>query len=382
MALARVPAELSAKIELLRITCIVCVVCVHIPSPFDEGQKFSSGSVEFIYNFLTFALFRAGTPTLSIISGYLLFRSFDLSNYTKIIEKKLQTVLLPAVAWGTGMTFLLFIGQQSGVIERRIFDLVGGGAFAYLDAIFGISHLPFDGPIYFLYDLFVCIVLSPIIYFVLRYLPWTGACILIILWLSGVCSKLWIRGDILFGFYVGGLLALHNLNLAISRGRALILLGIFVACCALLAWHTTVISQPQIDKTVSFEVNLLRFLGPLAMWSYATLFTKAALARRLTKYGSIALFVFCSHEPIVRLMGREYFSILGEEGATYYPIFYVAAFVTVILLALAAKAVLQRFSPQTLAILSGGRLGQGERSFRGGRAGATFTGSQSGAPSA
>ncbi len=382
MAVSRIPVELSARIELMRITCIVCVVCVHIPSPFDVGQQFSSGPIEFLYNFLTFALFRAGTPTLSIISGYLLFRSFSLSDYTAILRKKAQTVLVPAILWGTGMTVLLFLAQKSGLIERRIFDLVGGGPFVYIDAVFGISHLPFNGPTYFLYDLFACIVLSPAIYFLLRYLPWTGACILIILWLSGICSALWIRGDIIVGFYVGGLLALHNFDLAVSKRRAVVLIGVFFVCCALLAWHITSVPQPEIDDRVGLEVNLLRFLGPVAMWSYATLVTRTTLAKRLTKYGSIALFVFCSHEPIVRLLGREYFSILGTDGPIYYPIFYVCAVITVILFALAAKVLLQRFSPQTLAFLSGGRLGRGERPFRRRSGGEAFAGSHSGAPNA
>jgi succinoglycan biosynthesis protein ExoH len=257
------------------------------------------------------------------------------------------------------MTLLLFAAQRTGLVERRIFDLAGGNMLAFADAIFGINHLPFNGPIYFLYDLFVCFLVSPVIYSILRFFPWGGLFLIIILWLSGGSNFIWVRGDILLGFYVGGFLSIHKIDLEISKRDAVLIISVFITGCLALAWHSTHVPPADIDNRIALELNLLRIIGPVAMWSYATLISETEMAQKLAKFGGIALFIFCSHEPVVRLLGRAFFSVAQQSAAAYYPLFYVTAPIAVILMALAAKAVLLRFSPLTLAMLSGGRLGGG-----------------------
>lgn len=361
MPATRISEDISYRIELLRVTCILCVVCVHTPSPIDVGQEFSSGTVEAVYDFLTYAVFRSATPTLSVISGYLLFKSFSLSRYHHIVLKKFSTILLPAVIWATGMALLLFAAQGAGLIERRIFDLAGGDPFVFADAIFGISHLPFNGPIYFLYDIFLCIIISPVLYFILKYLPWTGCLILILFWVSGGSSALWLRGDILVGFYAGGLISLEEVDLAISKRNAILIIATFLVCCLGVAWHAVIVPQARLEQSIAIELAFLRILGPLAMWSYASLMAKTEMARRLRRFGGMALFVFCSHEPLIRLLGRGYFGMTGGHAPAYYPLFYIAAPAAVILFAWTAKMVLERVSPRSLALLSGGRLGRSGR---------------------
>jgi succinoglycan biosynthesis protein ExoH len=370
MAARGIPADTSSRIELLRVTCIFFIVCVHIPSPYDVGQGFHSGFADFIYDFFNYGLFRAATPTLSVISGYLLFSSYQLSHYPALVYKKFRTILLPAILWSTGMTFLLFAAQRMGLIERHIFNLADGNILAFADAIFGINHLPFNGPIYFLYDLFLCILASPLIYFLIRMAPWSGALLVVVLWLSGGSSALWVRGDILVGFYIGGVLSFYKVDLAISRGRALLVTCVFLACCMALAAHAMRVPPAEIDKTIALELDILRIIGPIAMWSYATLISHTAVAKSLTKFGGMALFIFCSHEPLVRLLGRGFFGVAQQSAPAYYPFFYVFAAAAVILFAVAAKAVLLRVSPSALAVLSGGRLGGG-RSMRQVAAGVT-----------
>ena len=364
MPVNRIPAAFSSRIEFLRITCILCVVWVHIPSPADVGQNFSSETVRFVYNFLNYALFRSATPTLSVISGYLLFTAFDVHHYLAILRKKFRTLLVPALLWGTGMTLALFAAQRIGLIERHIFDLVGGGPLAFADAILGLSHIPFNGPLYFLYDLFSCIVISPILYLILRTLPWAGLVLLVATWLSGIDDFLWIRGDILVGFYAGGLLASRRIDLSLSGRQAAAAVTIFILLCLAVAWHASQGPQQVLEETINLELNVLRVFAPVAMWSYATLVIELPLANRLVQFGSISLFIFCCHEPLIRLLGRVYFHMMGKEGSAYYPVFYVTAPIAVILMAIFAKKTLQRISPRALALLSGGRLGDDDRSVR------------------
>ena len=100
------------------------------------------------------------------------------------------------------------------------------------------------------------------------------------------------------------------------------------------------------------------------MWSYASLVIELPLANRLAQFGSISLFIFCFHEPLIRLIGRVYFTIMGRDGSAFYPAFYITAPIVVIFMAICAKKMLNWISPQALALLSGGRMGHQDPSAR------------------
>ena len=76
---------------MLRVACIVGVVYTHVAAPPTFNVPFFADWAQFMYFLLSDGLFRAGVPTLSIMSGYLLFRSYSFSRYPQLLRRKSTT---------------------------------------------------------------------------------------------------------------------------------------------------------------------------------------------------------------------------------------------------------------------------------------------------
>ena len=259
----------------------------------------------------------------------------------------------------------MLIAQKLGMVEPNKFNFIDSDniAFTLVDSVFGIENGPINLPIYFLYDIFICILVSPLMYYVMKRRPWLGCALLIAIWFSGLAIYTSVRGDILFGFYIGGLLAVRNIDLSIPYRLRYVFIGVFLFSCSLFAIYAGRLPVGMLETGVDFELNLLRLLSPLAMWSYASLVARTAYGRLLAGLGSAAFFIYCAHGPLVTLINNIYFKSQLHDSIPFL-LFYVCAPIVAVLLAGLMSIFLGQISPQLLSILSGGRLGLGYSAVR------------------
>ena len=94
-------ANISSRINLMRILLISGIVFVHVPSdPQTSPFLGTFGILDWLRVFLGDSLFRVGVPCLSAISGYLLFRrGLDDFDYGRRSRSKARTVLAPFLIW-------------------------------------------------------------------------------------------------------------------------------------------------------------------------------------------------------------------------------------------------------------------------------------------
>ncbi len=113
--------------------------------------------------FLGESLFRIGVPCLSAISGYLLFRrglaDFD---YWKTLKTKARTVLLPFLIWSGSFFVVVYAIQRQGLGFGYLLDTINATPRQWLSMAFAIEATPVNLPLYFLRDLMLCILLSPL----------------------------------------------------------------------------------------------------------------------------------------------------------------------------------------------------------------------------
>src|SRR5688500_8098676 len=82
------------RIAMLRYLMIVVIVVLHTP-PYVPISVIGSGLFDFVQAFFQTAAFRATVPVLTLISGYLLFRSGLDQHWTQLMKKKARTILVP-----------------------------------------------------------------------------------------------------------------------------------------------------------------------------------------------------------------------------------------------------------------------------------------------
>lgn len=340
----------------MRILLISGIVFVHVPHN-PETSPFLGlyGFFDWIRVFLGDTLFRIGVPCLSAISGYLLFRrgmkGFD---YPATIKSKTRTVLLPFLLWNGALFLAVLLFQRFEVGIGYFPDLWNASPREMMSHGAAIEELPVNVPLYFLRDLFVCILLSPILaFFVRRFALPTLALLLIVAALPDLTLLIVQKKSILFSFALGIALALHKIDLKTLdpyAGKLTILVLIAAALLATGLYFT----GPEFTFELNLLRNLLAIFGAMGLWASSSLLIKSRTGRRLSETGSLSFWIFCAHYPLLVIM----WMVWNKGGPDFYPAFYVGAIVIAFVILIVSNAQVRSKLPSVYALLTGSRSGK------------------------
>lgn len=353
-----VSKDVSSRLELCRFLSIAFIVFIHVPEPGRYGEAFSSDANTFLLHFVQGFGRAAGTATLSLMSGYFFFRSFESKRFSGIMGTKLRTLLLPGVLWATIFTVIAFLFQYTGVTDPNVFQLYPPNLPDVLDAVIGLDKGPLNYPVFFLYDLIICILVAPIFHFVYRRAAWAGFAVLFAALLLNQPAIPTVRPDIAFNFFVGGLLAHRQFGPSWLDGRRRLWIPLFIAAC--LVYAAVGLTDGFGDEHTHNQIlNAVRLFGPPAVWSISGLLLATGAGRLFLMLAPASFFIFCSHWNFMQLAGRVYYGkVPGSIDQTFWA-FFVLTGLCAILAGIACIYVLQSMAPGLLRVLSGGRLGGG-----------------------
>lgn len=205
------PNSISDVISMLRFPLAVFVVFIHIEGyyfHFDIGQP-----TYLITHFISNIISKVAVPTFFFISGFLFFMNvskFDNNVYKKKIKSRISSLLVPYILWNT-ISFLIFLLsthilgynvfhrniQLSSNIIKNLIKVYGYTYSWGWNNLLGlhISHYsPIDGPLWFIRDLMLFVVVTPIIYWLVKKIKW-----IIVLFL--LVSMVLIEHPTLSGFF-------------------------------------------------------------------------------------------------------------------------------------------------------------------------------------
>lgn len=345
--------NLSSRINLMRILLISGIVFVHVPHD-PETSPFLGlyGFFDWLRVFLGDALFRVGVPCLSAISGYLLFRrGMSAFDYPATVRSKAKTVLLPFVLWNGTLFLAVLLMQRAGVGVGYFPDLWNANTREIFSHGAAIEELPVNVPLYFLRDLFVCILLSPILSFFVRRFPLStlGGLLIVTAWPD---FSLYIvqKKSILFSFSLGIALALYKVDLKkLDPYAATITAGLFVAT-ALLATGLY-FTGPEFTFELNLMRNLLAVFGAIALWASSSLLIQSRIGQRLANTGSLSFWIFCAHYPILVMM----WMVWNRSGPDFYPAFYIGAIILCFMILIVTNAQVRARLPALYGVLTGSR---------------------------
>ncbi|WP_137131355.1 acyltransferase [Rhizobium sp. FY34] len=349
-----VDQNISSRINLMRILLICGIVFVHVPYDVDASPFLqANGAFDWMRVFLGESLFRIGVPCLSAISGYLLFqRGYDAFDYRKTLISKSRTVLLPFLLWNFALLILVLAVQRMDMGLGYFPDLWGATRADWLDHTLAFNDFPVNLPLYFLRDLLVCIILSPILAFLVRHAPaMTLGILFAIAVVPALDTGLVLKDSILFSFTLGIYLALFHVDLKALDRYAPVAFGLLLVVSALLAlglFHT----GPDFPLPIHMARNALSIIGVLGFWLLSAPLVRTSGGQWLSRTGSLSFWIFCGHYPLLMVMWMVW---NRSADASIYPIFYVGA----VLLTFAAVTVSNRLAlnwmPGVYGVLTGNR---------------------------
>ncbi len=357
------------RIAMTRLIAVLCMIYVHVPDGQVERvlhavpwQSFTS----LIQGLLIEGPGRAGASLLSVVSGFLTAQVILQQRYSlkTMYHKRFRSILVPMLFWSLATYFVYSVAPGG----RVTFVDEATTLLAHLNILLFLTEIP-DGAtmhLAFLRDLFVCIVLAPLLLKILRKYPYVLLSALGIFYLTfhHYQSFIVLRPLVLFAFTIGLFLANYKIPLNSLDHHCLSWVGatlfltvmIMVSNGGHLAAIDTALSRVGIDLRESILYPLCRLCGSLAIW---TLTSRALCARgfywanRLSPYVFVT---FCSH-PLLLNCGYEalWLPLFGSAMGLNYTVWFILAPVLSLLMAIGVVHIASAITPDLARMITGGR---------------------------
>lgn len=346
---------LSRKIRHLSFLSVLLVLFIHAyhlhPGSAVDGVNF------FIQNFISQGLGRIGVPFFFLFSGYLFFKDLAPTAAAFVLKyrKRLRTLLIPYLFWsGWGLGLLLLL--QSLPLFRPFLkaDDLAQQSWMYL-----ADRLLFDPVLYqlwFLRDLLLLVLFSPLIYVLIRYLKIWILLILAVVW--ALNQQLLVAGQAAFFFTLGAWFQLQKPDV-LFRPLPARLGGLLSLCWFVLLLVQTALMWEHMDIPVQLLNGLHAVVVAIGMGAVWFLYDavvrdhvdEQGLVHKISGY---TFFIFVAHEPILTLIRKALFLVCGHSAATSLVIYFAAPTATLALVYLLG-IVLKNLLPRFYLIITGGR---------------------------
>ena len=342
--------------------------CLFMNVPGKELQTvFGFNVASFIQLFIGEGICRIAVPLFMVISGYLFYLSFDGSwkSYGNKLKRRIFSLVIPYLFWST-LTFLLFFFAQKFLGLGSFFVTRNDTSINLWYLFDNIILNSYDSPLWFCRYLIVFAVLSIVLYWPLKKVPWLMFALFFYLWIFNgnffYFLPSGLRLDSIFFYMFGAIMALHpdffqRIN---SRINKPIVLSVTAVYCIFLSLRTTyfcfqnpdylLIGTPNSVLDVSSKICI-----PLGMFSFWYLFDYIVKTKNhIWKLSKYSFLIFAAHHPIISVIKKLVFDYIPYNNLTSLAICFVGAISTVLIILLVGKIV-HRFIPWLWKISTGNR---------------------------
>lgn len=356
--------DISQRIELMRFPLIVGVVFIHaFPVLISAGGQYGTtnpGELNtFIRTLISDVFARISVPMLFAMGGFLFFQGLGESEqkllpmqfFLKKWKSRIRSLVIPFLFWNFAvMMFMLliqhspwqyFFAEVASISEFSVFDA--------LNALLGITHAPIAYQFWFIRNLIVLTMLSPLIYLALRKIPHTWLAAIGFAWLFKVWNIRIPDGPGLFFFSLGAFLALYPVNLKRWDSKA----------WYLLLFYLTVAVIDALNKHSWFTGYLHNFsylTGVVALFVFTSkLQNREWIKTKLIKIAPAGFFVFAMHEPFLTLLRKTTYVLFRPSGDFAIVLLYFVNPVLVIIICTLFYRLMNSKIPRLTQIVTGGR---------------------------
>ncbi|WP_111428288.1 acyltransferase [Rhodobacteraceae bacterium DSL-40] len=364
----RLSAEEHERIDFLRILLVLLLVLLHFGGLYGANYNPNLGYVgqdeafaAIVVSYIHFLGFTA-VPALSAISGYLFFmgaRPGKAPDFLRKVKSRVRSLGLPFLIWSTVFMLLgyalfrLLPGQYSDVFAPADGNLVRSIGNAWL----GIDGFPLAIQLWFVRDLIVTVLISPLIWLLVSRVPVPLLLGLLVLWFAE--HDLWIftKLDVVGFFTLGAAFAVHGWRRDLPRRWVLPLLAVFLLLVLLRSLAPALLDIEPESRGLYIATCLMRIVGLVTVWSAAPLLMGGLLGAITPQVSYMAFFMHCAHFPPIIVVKMLFGRLLDPAGSlVHLAVYFGTVIVTIAVIALAAH-LMRHATPRLFSVLSGGRTG-------------------------
>ena len=328
---------LSEKIKILSFLLTILIVILHA-----SMANLSTGGIRFLQEVMTAEVTRIAVPLFYLTSGFLFFINYQNTwgDYRRKLSARTRSVLIPYILFLLcGSLGMFFLGHIYTI--DTFWKIIKHGIF---------FSPPIFYPLWFLRDLYVMVLIAPIVYWVIKKVP-ILLIVPIVVWLLGKNPFAFPMTEAMLFFSVGAFLSTKVKWLEQTEHRAswgCIILWL------LLCFMNRYVSEYVISFPYATHCVIL-LLGIYAVWIlYDKLYPKFSERVKSAKIYKFSFFIYLFHEPILTILKKTGLFVLGYSSWSI-GIIYVFAPILTIFVVYGIGLVLNTYCPQVLAFITGGR---------------------------
>ncbi len=364
---------LSKTISFLRFPLIVGVALIHsrFQNVVIQGAKQVEAAdyrifASVVYLFSeTFG--RVAVPLFFFFSGFLFFRTikdghFTAGVYLSKLKRRARTLLVPYVFWNLLMiVFMLFCqtlvptltsGRCKLVADYSVGDWLWDFWNTHMVNDFGRAY-PINAPLWYLRDLMVIMILSPLVYCVARWLKLYGVMLLGIAWLLGINSGIiGFNTSTFFFFTSGAYFGIHGKNFVTLLRPCMVPVTIIYLILVVLDlcffgsgswWHYIFLHKANYLLGMVVAITVSSYFLEKGTWKVSPFLSSGYF------------FVYVCHIMPLICFTKLAFKLVQPHSDISLLMLYILCPLLAILVCLALYWGLRKFLPRFTAVIMGGR---------------------------
>jgi surface polysaccharide O-acyltransferase-like enzyme len=345
---------LSEKIKILSAISILLVLYIHSGFHADEIEGMTINS--YIQEFISGMIGRCAVPLFYIISGYLFFLKIPDGIYSifEKMKKRIWTLLIPYIIGC--MAFIVFyiamdfIPGTAPFMNSSLLPIFDENFGNIVYAIFydAGNSMPLAFQLWFLRDLIILVILSPVLYLLHKYLKWYWVLIVLIL---NYLPIDYFPIYALFWFTLGGSLTKTDLLINIKGGNLLIMPIIFLLQCLAQLFY------PDLFIWNYIRIPII-LLGVYSIWMIYDIVVPQTFSLQqhtcLTQICGFTFFIYLFHEPALNIVRKVIVFFLGKNETGYLISYLVSPWIFIII-AVIIGMILKKYVSKLYNIAAGGR---------------------------
>ncbi len=377
----------SLVIDWLRFPLAVAVVFIHSFGSKEinlDSLHSNPLSLESIYDFLRITLSNIGThfavPVFFLFSGFLFFykiKEFNFSTYKQKLCKRFHSLFVPYICWITIYVLHVEIIKVAAIIIKDkpisgMWDYIAdnGGIHLFWDSsVWGLDNknwigweTPMTGPIliplWFLRDLMVVVLLTPIIYYLIKKCKLLPIIILAICYVSGVWLQIpGFTVTTFFWFSLGAFFSINHKNMIETIFRWRMFLYIVCFCTLLpLIWFNGIKGDGITTNVIAQSLYPFFVIAASgSVISIAKVLVQKGIVRIYPHLARASFFIFLSHMFVLGYVSKIIDKCLPFDNYPLMMVKYLAVPMIAVFVCLAIYRILDRIFPNILLFITGSR---------------------------
>lgn len=355
---------LSKTIHFLRFPLIFSVVVshVHYVGIVINGEASVQPGMFPIYDFI-YRLIRCELASLDVSSffffaGFLFFykTNFTLETYANKLKNRVHTLLVPYLFWNAlALVLMLLANVFLTQLASGDNDSILNKSFTEILSMFWSykADTPVAGQFWFIRDLMVMGLISPLLYLAIRYLKWIWVPVMGYCWVAGVPDiALGLSFDALFFFSLGAWFSIHKQNfvtLFMPARKWLLPLFLVLVGVNMVLWYQRLIVAYNIVHNINVLVGMAMVFGWVARG-----IELSKLKTNDVIWGS-TFFVYASHFLLVVFSLKVWLKLCYPVNETMLIVGYFLIPLVVTAIGIGTYQLLKKIMPRFTAVITGGR---------------------------